>query len=56
MPEFTGVGKVGKLRGTSCANNFLLEGHDTPNHAAPETIAAFFNNSRRFTFMMWLLD
>jgi len=46
----------GKLRETSCANNFLLEGHDTSNHAAPETIAAFFNNSRRFTLMMWLLN
>ena len=36
----------GKFRKTSCANNLLLEGHDTSNHAAPETIAAFFNNSR----------
>ncbi len=29
----------GKFRETSCANNLLLEGHDTSNHGAPETIA-----------------
>jgi len=34
----------------------LLEGHDAPTNAAPETNAAFFNNSRRFTFMMSLPD
>jgi hypothetical protein len=34
----------------------LLEGHDAPTNAAPETNAAFFNNSRRFTFMVSLPD
>src|SRR5258708_30566284 len=56
IPEFAGMGRLGKSRRTSRANNFLLEGHDAPTNAAPETNAAFFNNSRRFTFMMSLLD
>jgi hypothetical protein len=56
MPEFCGLGRLGKFRRKSCANDFLLEGHDAPTNAAPETNAAFFNNSRRFTFMMSLPD
>src|SRR2546426_7558134 len=53
---YTTLFRSGKFRRTSCANNFLLEGHDAPTIAAPETNAAFFNNSRRFTFMMSLPD
>ena len=56
MLEFSGFGRLGKFRRTSCANNFLPDGHDAPTNAAPETNAAFFNNSRRFTFMMSLPD
>jgi hypothetical protein len=56
IPEFAGSGRLGKSRGTSSANTFLFRGHDAPTNAVPETNAAFFNNSRRFTFMMSLLD
>src|SRR6267143_5742566 len=56
IPDLSGFGRLGRFGRIPCANNFLLEGHDAPTNAAPETNAAFFNNSRRFTFMMSLPD
>jgi hypothetical protein len=47
----------GELPGGQACTKVLLGFHDAPTNAAPETNAAFFNSSRRFTFiMMWLLD